>query len=358
MSERIKEFQKTLQKKELDAYLVTNTTNIYYFTNFFSRSTAYLGIYSGTTPHLYVPELEYEEALSRAKFCEISKIEKKTDVFQEIKKELETIQVKKVGIEENSMNVKTYQDLVQKYSYPQLENGSDLIDDLRKRKYKDEIEKIQKACRMADIGVARAIDCIEEGKTEIQVAAEVEYAMRKAGSEAIPFDTIIASGYRSAFPHGTSSEKKIKEGDLIIIDLGAKYGGYNSDITRTVVLGAPSTKQQELFDIVLNVQQSAIKACLTGEKAMDIEEQVRKTLSEHKYEEYFVHSLGHGVGLDVHEVPAISIKSQDVLEENNVFTIEPGVYLPDFGGVRIEDMVALKKEGPKILTKALYEFII
>jgi Xaa-Pro dipeptidase len=358
MSERIKEFQKTLQKKELDAYLVTNTTNVYYFTNFFSRSAAYLEIFPGSTPHLYVPELEYEEALSRAKFCEISKVEKQSDVFQEIKKDLETVQVKKLGIEETSMNVKTYQDLVQKYNFPKLENGSDLIDELRKIKYKDEIDKIKKACQMADNGIAKAMEAIEEGKAEVQVAGEVEYAMRKAGSESIPFDTIIASGYRSAFPHGTSSDKKIKQGDLIIIDLGAKYGGYASDITRTVVLGAPSTRQQELFDTVLNVQQSAIKACLVGEKAMDIEEQVRKTLTERKYEEYFVHSLGHGVGLDVHELPYVSVKSKDVLVENNVFTIEPGVYIPDFGGVRIEDTLVLKKEGPKILTRAKYTFEI
>jgi len=358
MAERIKEFQKALQKKELDAYLITNTTNGYYFTNFFCRSAAYLVILPGSTPHLYVPELEYEEALSRAKFCEISRIEKKNDVFQEIKKELETNQVKKVGIEDNSMNVKTFQDLMQKYNFPKLENGSDLIDELRRIKYRDEIEKIKKACQMADNGVAIAIETIEEGKEEVQVAAEVEYAMRKAGSESIPFDTIIASGYRSAFPHGTSSDKKIKQGDLIIIDLGAKFGGYCSDITRTVVLGAPSTKQQELFDVVLGVQQSAVKGCRVGEKAMDIEEKVRKTLTERKYEEYFVHSLGHGVGLDVHEPPYVSIKSKDVLAENNIFTIEPGLYIPDCGGVRIEDMIALKKEGPKILSRARYEFNI
>jgi Xaa-Pro aminopeptidase len=338
MSERIKEFQKALQKKELDAYLITNTTNGYYFTNFFSRSAAYLVILPGSTPHLYVPELEYEEALSRVKFCEISKVEKQSDVFQEIKKELETNQVKKVGIEDNSMNVKTFQDLMQKYNFPKLENGSDLIEELRRIKYRDEIGKIKKACQMADNGVAIAIECIEDGKAEVEVAAEVEYAMRKAGSE--------------------SSDKKIKEGDLIIIDLGAKYGGYCSDITRTVVLGTPSAKQQELFDVVLGVQDSAIKGCLVGEKAMDIEEKVRKTLAERNYEEYFVHSLGHGVGLDVHELPYLSVKSKDVLAENNIFTIEPGVYIPDCGGVRIEDMIALKKEGPKILTKAKYDFKI
>ncbi|MDD1777021.1 MAG: M24 family metallopeptidase, partial [Candidatus Helarchaeota archaeon] len=173
-----------------------------------------------------------------------------------------------------------------------------------------------------------------------------------------PFDTIIASGPRSAFPHGTSSDKKIKQGDLIIIDLGAKCGGYASDITRTAVLGTPSAKQQELFDVVLNVQQSAIKACLVGENAANIEGQVRKTLTELKFEEYFVHSLGHGIGLDVHELPYVSVKSKDVLAENYVFTVEPGVYIPNFGGVRIEDTLVLKNEGPKILTKAKYTFKI
>jgi len=358
MRDRIKEFDKILQKREFNAFLITNPTNVYYFTNFFSRSSAYLLIIAGSTSQLYVPELEYEEAQTKAQFCEVMKLEKKSEIFPEIKKELEKNQIKKVGIEDDSMSIKQYQDLLQKYEFPQLENGSSLIDDLRKVKDKEEADLIRKACQLGDRGAAIALDNIEEGKTEIEIAAEVEYSMRKAGSQAIPFETIIASGSRSAFPHGSSSDKKIERGDLIIIDLGAKCEGYCSDMTRTVVLGEPDPKQLELFNLVFEAQQSAIQDCIVGEKASDVEEKTRKRLAEQNYEEYFVHSLGHGVGLDVHEYPWLSLKSKDILIENNIFTIEPGVYIPDVGGVRIEDTILLKNSGPKLLSKAKYVFEI
>jgi len=358
MSERIKEFDRKLRDKEFNAFLITNPTNVYYFTNFFSRSSANLLVIPGNTPQLYIPELEYEEAQSKTRFCEVMRLEKKSEIFLEIKGELEKNQIPKVGIEDDSMNVKLYQDLTQKYQFPQLENGSGLIDDLRKVKDKEEADLIKKACQMGDKGMAIALETIEEGKTEIEIAAEVEYVVRKAGSQAIPFETIIASGYRSAFPHGSSSEKKIDRGDLIIIDLGAKCEGYCSDMTRTVVLGKPNPQQLELFNLVFKAQQSAIQNCIVGAKAEDVEVKAREILAEQNYEEYFVHSLGHGVGLDVHEYPWLSLKSKDVLMENNILTIEPGVYIPDFGGVRIEDTIVLKKSGPKILTKAKYEFEI
>lgn len=358
MSDRINEFNKKIGEKELNAFLLTNPTNIYYFTDFFSRSSAYLLVIPGNTPQLYVPELELEEAETEARFCEVIKLEKKSEIFPEIKIELEKNQVTKLGIEDDSMNVKLYQDLIHKYEFPKLENGSGLVNDLRTVKDKEEADLIRSACQMGDKGASAAMETIEEGKTEIEIAAEVEYAMRKAGSQAIPFETIIASGTRSAFPHGYSSNKKIEQGDLIIIDLGAKYKGYCSDMTRTVVLGKPNPKQLELFNLVFQVEQNAIQDCVVGENAGDVEEKARKTLAEQNYEEYFVHSLGHGVGLDVHEYPWLSMKSKDVLAENNIFTIEPGVYIPDFGGIRIEDTILLKKTGPKILTKAKYVFEI
>ena len=318
----------------------------------------FLIIYRDDTPHFFVPELEYEEAVRKVKNCEVVKVGKKIKVLELIREQLEKAKVKKLGIEENSMNVKLYLDISEKYNFLELEGGSILIDDLRKRKNKDEIESLKKACQIADKGVTAAIENIAEGKTEIEVAAEIEYAMRKSGSEATPFDTIVASGQRSAFPHAVSTHKKIERGDMIIIDLGATIEGYRSDMTRTVVLGAPSPKQLELFNAVLETQQEAIKACSVGKGAADIEGMAREILTEKGFDEYFVHSLGHGVGLDVHELPNLALISEDILMENNVFTIEPGVYIPDFGGVRIEDVVHLTNKGGISLTKAKYNFEI
>ncbi|NVM52227.1 MAG: aminopeptidase P family protein [Candidatus Helarchaeota archaeon] len=354
MSERLTEFQKKLQEAELDAFFISNITNSYYFTKFLSHSYVYLIVFPDDTPYFFVPELEFEDAVRKVKNCEVVKVGKKGKVLELIKGKLENKQVKNLGIEENSMSVKLYLDISEKYDFLELENGSVFIDNLRKRKNKDEIEQLKMACQIADKGFVAAIENITEGKTEIEIAAEIEYVMRKNGSEATPFDTIVASGHRSAFPHGVSTHKKIESGDLIIIDLGATYEGYRSDMTRTVVLGAPSPKSLKVFNAVLETQQEAIKACDIEKHASDIEKKAREILSAKGLNDYFVHSLGHGVGLDVHELPTLALISEDILMENNVFTIEPGVYIPNFGGVRIEDVVHLTKKGAEPLTKSEY----
>ncbi len=358
MDENLIKFQKKLQEEKLDAFFITNITNVYYFSNFLSHSYVYMIIYPETPPLFFVPELEFEEAVNEVKNCEIVKVGKKDKVIELIKEKLEHDQIKKLGIEENSMSAKLYLDISEKYNFLKLQKASALIEDIRKIKNKEEIEKIKQACRLADKAIADAIENITEGKTEIEIAAEIEYVMRKSGSETTPFDTIVASGYRSAFPHGVSTNKKIKKGDLIIIDVGATYEGYRSDMTRTVVLGTPNPKQLEIFDAILETQQVTIKACVAGKQAADVEKKAREILSEKNFDQYFVHSLGHGIGLDVHELPTIALVSEDVLMENNVFTIEPGVYIPDFGGVRIEDVICLTAKGAETLTKAEYSFRI
>jgi Xaa-Pro dipeptidase len=357
MVDKLIEFQRKLQEEKFDAFFVTNTMNSYYFSKFLSHSYAFLLVYPELTPKLYVPELDYEDARHTVKNCEVVKIDRNSEVLQLIKQNLEENQVNNLGIEDNSMSVKFYLDITEKYNFLKLDKGSQLIDELRITKTAEEIEKLKKACRIADKGVAIAEENIAVNRRELEIAAEVEYFMRKEGSETVPFDTIIASGYRSAFPHGVSSNKKIQQGDLIIIDIGAKIDGYCSDITRTVVIGPPNPKQQ-IYNSVLKAQQIAIKTCEIGKNANVVEEEARKILSETGYNEFFVHSLGHGVGLEVHELPTIALKSKDILQENSVFTIEPGVYLPNFGGVRIEDDILLTKKGAKTLTNAEYTFEI
>ena len=351
---RIKNLQDKIQGENLDAFFLTNTTNVYFFTNFFSRSAAYLLAFPEGTPIMIVPELEYEEAINTVKNSEIIKLDKSNKLIELVKLKLDERKIRKLGIEDASMSVKSYFDISEKIDFIKLEKASSIIDDLRKTKSEEEIGFLQKACEIADRGIAAAFDILEEGKMEIEIAAEIEYEMRKIGSEAIPFDTIVASGVRSAFPHGVSSKKKLNQGDLIIIDLGARYKGYCSDMTRSVVLGTPIQKQIDLYNAVLESQQEAIKACRIGIKASEIDEKAREILSKKDFEEFFVHSLGHGVGLDVHEVPSLASVSEDVLEENMVFTIEPGVYIPDFGGVRIEDVILITKKGVKIITKTKY----
>ncbi|HUX99198.1 MAG TPA: Xaa-Pro peptidase family protein [Candidatus Deferrimicrobium sp.] len=358
MAKKLKEFQRMLQSEGVDAFLVTNLTNIYYFTEFLSRSYAFLIVFPENTSKILVPELEYEEAKEKIRGYEVNKIERNIELLEMIKQILETNNIKKLGFEESSMTVKLFLDISMKLDFLKLEEGAKLIDNLRLMKTAAEIEKIKRACRIADKGMECAIENIEEGKLEIEIAAEIEYKMRKEGSESTPFDTIVASGYRSAFPHGVSSNKEIEKGEFIILDLGAKYRGYCSDMTRTVVLGPVSKKQADIYDIVLKVEQKSINLCEIGRNTSAIEEKSREIFRENRLNEYFVHSLGHGVGLDVHEGPYLALKSKDILLKDSVFTIEPGIYIPNFGGIRIEDMICLSQNGPEILTKSKYDINI
>jgi Xaa-Pro aminopeptidase len=186
------------------------------------------------------------------------------------------------------------------------------------------------------------------------VAAEIEYAMRKLGSSGTAFETIVASGASSAFPHGGCSDKEIREGDLVVVDVGATYKFYRSDMTRTFVVGKPSEKQKKLYQIVKAAQETALGKVMPGAKASNVDVAARKIIADAGYGAYFVHGLGHGVGLEVHEPPILSPDSKDVLAVGNVVTVEPGIYLVGYGGIRIEDTVFVQKGGAQKLTHGTY----
>jgi Xaa-Pro dipeptidase len=186
------------------------------------------------------------------------------------------------------------------------------------------------------------------------VAAEIEYAMRKQGSYGTAFETIVASGSCSAFPHGVCSDRKIRKGDLVVIDVGAAYKFYRSDMTRTLVAGKPSEKQTKIYNIVKTAQEKAFETLKLNVKAADVDGVARKIIADAGYGEYFVHSLGHGVGLEVHEPPTLSPESKEVLAAGNVVTVEPGIYLVGYGGVRIEDTVLVQRNGAEKLTNGPY----
>jgi Xaa-Pro aminopeptidase len=195
---------------------------------------------------------------------------------------------------------------------------------------------------------------VAAGVREDEVAAEIEYAMRKRGSSGAAFETIVASGACSAYPHGGCSDRKIRDGDLVVVDVGATYKFYRSDMTRTLVAGKPSEKQKKLYQTVKTAQETALEAVKPNVKAKDVDAAARKIFADAGYGEYFVHGLGHGVGLEVHEPPTLSPESKDVLVAGNVVTVEPGVYLVGYGGVRIEDTVLVQKNGAEKLTNGPY----
>ncbi len=347
---RIEKLREFMEEKELDGILITQKPNLYYFTG----SSPVLGGYLVVTPDeatFIVPELEYEEAK------ETSKVPvEKFKTGKELYERLSSFKLRKLGIE-GGTSFSTIQTLKEKASVEDFTAVDDVIRELRIIKTPEELEIIEEACKIADQAMLVALEEIGEGKREREIAAKMEYVMKMNGAEKPAFDTIIASGWRSALPHGVASDRRIEHGDLVVIDEGALYRYYHSDITRTVVVGAPSEKQKEIYEIVLEAQKKGVEAARPGITAKELDTTVRNVIAEYGYGDYFIHSTGHGVGLEIHEWPRVSQQDETVLKPGMVITIEPGIYLPKFGGVRIEDTVVITENGAKRLTKTERELI-
>ena len=225
-----------------------------------------------------------------------------------------------------------------------------LVEGLRQQKDSDEIACIRDAVRMAEAALARTLADVRSGMTEFAICGMLERELRLAGSEAHPFEAIVAAGERAALPHARSSARPVKTGDLLLLDFGAVSGGYCSDITRTCVLGHASDDQRAVFEIVRESNEAASGAVRAGMRGKDADAVAREYIGRRGWGEQFGHSLGHGIGLEVHEAPRLSRTAEAPLPVGSVVTIEPGIYRPGWGGVRIEDDVLLSADGPEVLT--------
>ena len=232
--------------------------------------------------------------------------------------------------------------------------------DIRMIKDKKELDMLLKAASIADEAFIHLLEDIKPGCTERSLAGRLEYYMRALGSEKASFDTIVASGVRSALPHGMASDKVIEVGDFITFDFGAVYKGYHSDMTRTLVVGLANSWQQEIYTIVEEAQRKGLKAAEAGMTGRELDAIVRDSITACGYGDYYVHGTGHGVGLEIHEMPMINKRGATVLQTGMIFTIEPGIYIPGKGGVRIEDTVVLTEDGARALNgvkKQLIEIV-
>ena len=224
-------------------------------------------------------------------------------------------------------------------------------------KTEQELEYLAMAESIGDKAFMKMLDIIKPGMTELEVAAELEYLLKKEGGEGLAFSTIIASGVNSSMPHAIPGDKKLEVGDFITMDFGCKYKGYCADMTRTVVLGKANEKQKEIYNIVLKAQLAALDAIKAGIPGKAVDKVARDIIEEAGYGAYFGHGLGHSVGLFIHEGPRLSMKEETILQPNMTETVEPGIYLPGFGGVRIEDMVVITENGYKNLAQSPKELI-
>jgi Xaa-Pro aminopeptidase len=345
---RIDKLRQAAFKDKVNSFLVLNSSNILYFTGF--SGAAALVIPENGEGTLYVSTVNYEQAKAETTGFNIEPLKQGENLTQKI-------------VSSNLKgNAKTAVDSVSIEMWQALANGvggaeklvvaGKEVLDLRKIKDAQEIQSIRVACQLADKGVLVASEVIRPGISERDVAAEVEYGMRKAGSSGTSFDTIVASGASSAYPHGSCSNRTIADGDLVIVDLGATVNFYRSDITRTFVAGKASGKQRRIFDSVKTAQEISFKAVKPNALGKTVDAVARSAISKDGYGDNFVHNLGHGVGLEIHEAPTLSPLSKDVLTQGNVVTVEPGIYIVGFGGVRIEDTVLVNNSGGEKLTLA------
>ena len=233
----------------------------------------------------------------------------------------------------------------------------DLVETLREQKDPDEVALIREAAGVATRALGCVLERIRPGMTEVAVAGMLEHALRDEGSEGFPFATIVASGPRSALPHARSARRVIESGDLLLLDFGAEVGGYCADITRTVVVGSADSLQREVYEIVRTANQRAAASMRPGMKGRDADAVARSYIADRGYGDAFGHSLGHGVGLEVHEAPRLARTSDGVVAANAVVTIEPGIYRPEWGGVRIEDDVHVAPDGPIVLSNFTRDLI-
>lgn len=332
------------------AVLISSYPNIFYYSGF-SSGDAYLII---TPQQRYIITDSRYFVQARLQSPDFELIDSKKGwryIF-------ETIPETTVYFEENHLTYGMYELISGKASDKEFIPSQREIDKPRQIKDKRELEIIKEAESIGDAAFSHILDVLHVGMSEREVAFELESFMRKAGADGLSFDTIAASGVRSSMPHGVASDKLIAKGDLLTLDFGCRYKGYCSDMTRTVVMGEPDAKQKEIYDIVLKAQTETIKSLKEGIICADVDKVARDIISDAGYGENFGHALGHSVGIEIHEMPNFSPKSTDILQDGNVLSVEPGIYIDGWGGVRIEDLIAVSDGEVINLTTSPKELIV
>lgn len=342
-----KRVQEINKKLGLDAVLVSNGCNMRYISGF-TGETGYLFI--SDRHHMVITDFRYTyQAEMEAEGYEIVTIG--SGGYEEaINEILKNDNVKRLGFEAKDMLYSKYRELKDKLNVDELVPVNDEITRLRRIKTSREIEYIRQAESIGDKVFAEILDFIRPGMTELEIAARIEYLLKVYGAQRTSFPAIVASGVNSSMPHAVPTEKKIEYGDFLTMDFGCVYNGYCSDMTRTIVIGKASERQKEIYNLVLKAQLAALEAIKPGLKGKEIDKVARDIIYNAGYEGCFGHGLGHSVGLFIHEEPRLSQNEEDIIEAGMVETVEPGIYIRGFGGVRIEDLVVVTGDGYENLT--------
>lgn len=353
MMDRVEKLRIKMSESGIESFLITNNYNLNYLTGF----TGTTGIALITLENAYfITDFRYTEQASKE--CvgyEIIKNEQ--PIFEVLGELIDSVNVANMAFEEQYLSFYKYTELERLISC-ELIPVTGMIETLREVKDVTEIETIRKACQIADNAFEYILTYIKPGMTEISVANELDFYMRSLGASGVSFETIVASGYRSAMPHGVASDKVIEAGDMITIDFGCYYNGYVSDMTRTISLGEPTDEMKNIYNIVKEAQQRVLDVAKPGMSGVELDAVARDYITEQGYGAEFGHSTGHGIGLEVHEGPNVSKISDKIFVPGNVITNEPGIYVPGVGGVRIEDDMLVTEDGIDRLTHTTKELII
>ena len=350
MKERINALRAKMTKDKLDGLIITDLNNIRYLVGFTGSNGMVLLTRNRC---LFFSDFRYQAQSKRQIRNALVKIRARDLLAVFPTEELKGI--KKLGFEADNLSYQNYRRVKKQLKKVSLVSCNNWTLELRAVKDNTELKLIRKAVAITDSVFAKILKMIKPGIREKDLAMEMDYQMMQQGE--VAFSTIVASGKNGALPHYHPGLKKIKRGEMIVFDFGAKYQGYCADMTRTIFVGKADKKGKEIYSIVLEAQKRALAAIKHGEKATDIDEKARNYIAVKGYGKYFGHGLGHGVGLLVHENPALAKTSKTILENNNVVTVEPGIYLPWWGGVRIEDLVRVTSKGCENFTKSPKELI-
>lgn len=356
MSAKLNELTRWMKERGVDLTLITSPANILYLTRFHCdphERLLSLIIPAEEQPFLIAPRMEVQRAKDAGWKGEILGYDDAEDPWKRIREKLDRLgrhAVRTIAVEKEHLTQGRAERLLSLYPESSLVSVEEKIYELRAIKDRDEIRLLARAARLADYGVEIGIDTLREGCTEMEIVAEIEYQLKRQGVQGMSFSTTVLFGERTALPHGTPETRKLAPGDLVLFDLGVIVEGYCSDITRTVAFRRIDVEQRQIYDTVLRAQRAAIQRCSPGTPIREVDQAARKVITSAGYGDRFTHRVGHGLGIEVHEYPSLSASNEQTLQEGMVFTVEPGIYLPGKGGVRIEDDVVITADGCQILT--------
>ena len=360
--ERVEKLKEIGKKVGIDAFLVSSEKNMRYFAGFsvlaIERFAGIMIPVGTSAPIVLVPKLEEEKAKEYSAFKEIRSYDDSENPAMLLRQVVKVLRMEKAvfGVE-GILPFKFYRMLVECSPKIRIEDASVFFSQLRRIKSYEELKRMEKAASIVAEGIKAGIDFIKPGVSELAISFQIEKTIKENGGESVPF-CIVLSGRHSALPHGETSNRNVREKDIVLMDVGAVYEGYYADITRTVFVGEATKMQTKIYEIVVKAQETAIKTVKSSVKAEEVDRAARKIIEDAGYGEYFTHRTGHGLGLEVHEEPYIAAGNKTVLKPGMTFTIEPGVYLAGKFGVRVEDDIAVSTPEAKLLSSLSKELLV